>query len=122
MPAVCLVYGSEIHKLRAEGIDDSGSIFGRTDLAAIAGEFGLRAAIVTDASEFRPLFDSWRAEGTAEVWNVHVSGKASSPSTRRQLGRDHGMMQRRPAAAARGLSLPSRGAAAIRGAPSGIGA
>ena len=26
-------YGSEVHKLRADGIDDSGSIFGRTDLA-----------------------------------------------------------------------------------------
>jgi hypothetical protein len=29
-------YGAEIHKLRAHGVDDSGAIFGRTDLAAIA--------------------------------------------------------------------------------------
>jgi hypothetical protein len=29
-------YGAEIHKLRADGVDDSGAIFGRTDLAAIA--------------------------------------------------------------------------------------
>ncbi|MFL5088475.1 MAG: thiamine pyrophosphate-binding protein, partial [Xanthobacteraceae bacterium] len=29
-------YGSEIHKLRADGVDASGAIFGRTDLAAIA--------------------------------------------------------------------------------------
>ena len=35
-------YGSEIHKLRADGIDDSGSIFGRTDLAA--DRQGLRPA------------------------------------------------------------------------------
>ena len=28
-------YGAEIHKLRADGVDDSGAIFGRTDLAAI---------------------------------------------------------------------------------------
>ena len=35
-------YGAEIHKLRADGIDDSGAVFGRTDLAAIARGFGLR--------------------------------------------------------------------------------
>ena len=29
-------YGSEIHKLRQEGIDDTGAIFGRPDFAAIA--------------------------------------------------------------------------------------
>jgi acetolactate synthase I/II/III large subunit len=29
-------YGAEIHKLRADGVDDSGSVFGRTDLAAVA--------------------------------------------------------------------------------------
>jgi thiamine pyrophosphate-dependent acetolactate synthase large subunit-like protein len=29
-------YGSEIHKLRAEGLDDAGAVFGRTDLAAVA--------------------------------------------------------------------------------------
>jgi thiamine pyrophosphate-dependent acetolactate synthase large subunit-like protein len=29
-------YGSEIYKLRVDGVDDSGAIFGRTDLAAIA--------------------------------------------------------------------------------------
>jgi thiamine pyrophosphate-dependent acetolactate synthase large subunit-like protein len=43
-------YGSEIHKLRADGIDDSGAVFGRTDLASIARGFGLRGTTVTDVS------------------------------------------------------------------------
>jgi hypothetical protein len=49
------------------GIDDSGSIFGRTDLAAIAKGFGLRGASVTDTGQFGSLFDAYRAQDTAEV-------------------------------------------------------
>jgi thiamine pyrophosphate-dependent acetolactate synthase large subunit-like protein len=49
-------YGAEIHKLRADGIDDSGSVFGRTDLEAIATGFGLRGANVTKLSSRR----SWK--------------------------------------------------------------
>jgi acetolactate synthase I/II/III large subunit len=85
-------YGSEIHKLRADGVDDSGAIFGRTDLAAIARGFGLRGANVTEVSQFAPLFAAHQAQDTAEVWNIHVSDKVVSPHTRRGLGRGHGKM------------------------------
>ena len=34
-------YGSEIHKLRADGLSDSGAVFGRGDLGSIAHGFGL---------------------------------------------------------------------------------
>jgi thiamine pyrophosphate-dependent acetolactate synthase large subunit-like protein len=85
-------YGSEIHKLRADGVDDSGAIFGRTDLAAIAKGFGVRGANVTDVAQFKPLFDAYAAQDTAEVWNIHVSDQVVSPSTRRGVGRGHGKM------------------------------
>ena len=85
-------YGSEVHKLRADGIDDSGSIFGRTDLASIAKGFGLRGTTVTDVSQLKPLFDAYQAQGTAELWNIHVSDRVVSPSTRRTVGRGHGKM------------------------------
>jgi len=85
-------YGSEVHKLRADGIDDSGSIFGRTDLAAIARGFGLRGTTVTDVNQFKPLFDAYQAQGTAELWNIHVSDRVVSPNTRRSVGRGHGKM------------------------------
>ena len=41
-------YGSEIHKLRAEGLSDEGAVFGRTDLAAVARGFGIGGETVTD--------------------------------------------------------------------------
>jgi thiamine pyrophosphate-dependent acetolactate synthase large subunit-like protein len=85
-------YGSEVHKLRADGIDDSGSIFGRTDLASIAKGFGLRGTTVTDVNQLKPLFDAYQAQGTAELWNIHVSDRVVSPSTRRTVGRGHGKM------------------------------
>ena len=85
-------YGAEIHKLRADGVDDSGSVFGRTDFAAIAKGFGLRGTNVTDVAQFRPLFDAYQAQDKAEVWNIHISDKVVSPSTRRGTTRGHGTM------------------------------
>jgi acetolactate synthase-1/2/3 large subunit len=85
-------YGSEIHKLRLDGVDDSGAVFGRTDLASIAKGFGLRGATITDVSQFRPLFEAYAAQDKAEVWNVHISDQVMNPSTRRQIGRGHGKM------------------------------
>jgi thiamine pyrophosphate-dependent acetolactate synthase large subunit-like protein len=85
-------YGAEIHKLRADGVDDSGSVFGRTDFAAIAKGFGLRGANVTDVAQLRPLFEAYLAQDKAEVWNIHVSDKVVSPNTRRNTTRGHGTM------------------------------
>lgn len=52
---------------RHDGVDQSGSIFGRVDRAEIARGFGLRGATVNDASRFRPLFDAYRDQELAEV-------------------------------------------------------
>ena len=84
-------YGAEIHKLRADGVDDSGSVFGRTDLAAIAKGFGLRGANVTDIGQLGPLFDAYQAQDRAEVWNIHISDKVVSPNTRRGITIGHGV-------------------------------
>jgi thiamine pyrophosphate-dependent acetolactate synthase large subunit-like protein len=85
-------FGAEIHKLRADGLDDSGAVFGRTDLAAIAQGFGLRGANVTDVRQFGPLFEAYQAQDTAEIWNIHVSDRVANAHTRRGLGRGHGRM------------------------------
>ena len=85
-------YGAGIHKLRADGVAESGSVFGRTDLAAIAKGFGLRGATITDVKQIAPLFEAYAAQGLAEVWNIHVSDKVVSPSTRRGTGRGQGKM------------------------------
>lgn len=85
-------YGSEIHKLRSEGIDDSAAIFGRPDLAGIAKGFGLRGATVTDVSQFAQLFADYQAHDTAEVWDVHISDQVITPRMRKQLRVGHGVI------------------------------
>ena len=44
-------YGSEVHKLRSEGLPEDGSVFGRPDFAAIARGFGI------DGKTFKSLDD-----------------------------------------------------------------
>jgi len=40
--------GSEIHKLRADGLSDDGAMFGRPDFATIATGFGIAGHRLTD--------------------------------------------------------------------------
>ncbi len=76
-------YGSEIHKLRAEGLDDGGAVFGRTDLAAIARGFGLGAETVTDLATLPQMVAAFAQAGGAAVWDIPVSDKVYSPVIRR---------------------------------------
>src|SRR5437879_3035399 len=85
-------YGAEIHKLRQDGLDDSGAIFGRPDFAAIARGFGLRGANVSDLGQFASLMRDYDSAGTAEIWNVPISDQVTSPSMRRVKARGHGVI------------------------------
>jgi acetolactate synthase I/II/III large subunit len=76
-------YGAEVHKLRQDGLDDSGAIFGRTDFGAIARGFGLRGSTIGDLSQFSLLMQDFDDQGTAEVWNVPISDQVLSPTMRR---------------------------------------
>ncbi len=76
-------YGSEIHKLRAEGLRDTGAVFGRTDLAAIARGFGVEGETVTDLAEIPDMVEAFEATGGVAVWDVPISDRIYSPVIRR---------------------------------------
>ena len=76
-------YGSEVHKLRSEGLPEDGSVFGRTDFAAIARGFGLAGETVTDIGAVPELVAGFAATGRRRVWDVHVSDRVISPVLRR---------------------------------------
>ena len=76
-------YGSEIHKLRAEGLPDDGAVFGRTDLAAIARGFGLGGETVTKLADIPSLIDAFATGGGAAVWDIPISDQVASPVIRR---------------------------------------
>jgi acetolactate synthase I/II/III large subunit len=76
-------YGSEVHKLRSEGLPEEGSVFGRPDFAAIARGFGLDGKTVKDLKELPKLVGEFTTRGGAAVWDFHVSDKVVSPTIRR---------------------------------------
>jgi thiamine pyrophosphate-dependent acetolactate synthase large subunit-like protein len=85
-------YGSEFHKLRADGIDDHLAVFGRPPLEAIARGFGLRGHEIRDLSVIPKLFADFAAQGTSEIWNIQISDQVTAPVIRQTIKRGHGNM------------------------------
>jgi thiamine pyrophosphate-dependent acetolactate synthase large subunit-like protein len=76
-------YGSELHKLRSEGMPEEGSVFGYCDFAGIARGFGLSGKTVRNLDDVPKLVAELAASGGAAVWDFHVSDKVVSPTIRR---------------------------------------
>ncbi|HEX6690198.1 MAG TPA: thiamine pyrophosphate-binding protein, partial [Burkholderiales bacterium] len=76
-------YGSEVHKLRSEGLPEDGSVFGYCDLAGIARGFGLAGKTFNKLDDLPKLVAEFAASGGAAVWDFHVSDKVVSPTIRR---------------------------------------
>jgi thiamine pyrophosphate-dependent acetolactate synthase large subunit-like protein len=83
-------YGSEIHKLRAEGLSDAGAVFGRPDFGAIARGFGLDGAQVSDLSALAGLVADFARRGGAVVWDFPISDQVVSPVIRRSHAKHYG--------------------------------
>src|SRR3989454_1524368 len=76
-------YGSELHKLRSEGLPEDGSVFGYCDFAGIARGFGLPGKTFRNLDDLPKLVAEFAASGGAAVWDFHVSAKVVSPTIRR---------------------------------------
>ena len=76
-------YGSEVHKLRSEGMPEDGSVFGYCDFAAIARGFGLSGRTFKSLDGVRDRVAELAAGTGAAVWDFHVSDKVVSPTIRR---------------------------------------
>jgi thiamine pyrophosphate-dependent acetolactate synthase large subunit-like protein len=76
-------YGSEVHKLRSEGMSEDGAVFGYCDFAGIARGFGLPGRTFKNLDDLPKFVAEFAASGGAAVWDFHVSDKVVSPSIRR---------------------------------------
>jgi len=76
-------YGSEVHKLRAEGLPEAGSVFGYCDFASIARGFGISGKTVKNLADVPKLLEEFTKTGGAAIWDFHVSDKVVSPTIRR---------------------------------------
>ena len=82
-------YGSEVHKLRSEGMPEAGSVFGYCDFAAIARGFGLPGQTFKSLEDLRERIEALAADRGAAVWDFHVSDKVLSPTIRRAHPHTH---------------------------------
>lgn len=76
-------YGSEIYKLRADGLSDSGAVFGRPDFAVIAQGFGIAGETINDLNTLPERIAEFAKSGGAAVWDIPVSDQVASPVIRR---------------------------------------
>jgi acetolactate synthase-1/2/3 large subunit len=76
-------YGSEVHKMRSEGMPEEGSVFGFSDFAGIARGFGLPGRTFRSLEGLPKAIAEFAAGGGAAVWDFHVSDKVLSPTMRR---------------------------------------
>ena len=74
------------------GVDESGAMFGRPPLEAIAQGFGLRGAEVRDLARLGELFAAFERQPASEVWNIQISDQVAAPSMRKTITRGHGVM------------------------------
>jgi acetolactate synthase I/II/III large subunit len=79
-------YGSELHKLRADGLDDGEVFFGRGNLGAVARGFGLEGAVVSEAEQLSELVERYMSHSRAGLLDIHISDEVASPPMMRVHG------------------------------------
>jgi len=72
-------YGSEVHKLRADGVTEAGSVFGRPDFAAIGRGFGIDGLTFKSLENMTQAMDAFLLTGTSAIWDIQVSDQITSP-------------------------------------------
>lgn len=80
-------FGSEIHKLRVDGMDEHGALYGRNDLARLAGGFGLRGALVQSVDELPALIKEFEQGEGAMLLDIQISDQVISPRMLKSIQR-----------------------------------
>ena len=79
-------YGSEFHKLQAEGLREDGANFGYSDLFRIAEGFGIKGYLVDNLEQLHEALSDLSKAPEAAVIDIRVSPSAMSPV----IARSHG--------------------------------
>ena len=73
-------YGSEIHKLRADGLSDAGAAFEDSDFAQIAQGFGLAGQRMTSLDQLPKALATLSGP---TVWDFPIDASVASPQIHR---------------------------------------
>ena len=72
-------YGSEVHKLRSDGVTLAGSIFGRPDFAAIGEGFGVQGTAFASLEGLEAKMHSFLNQDGPQIWDFAISDQIASP-------------------------------------------
>jgi len=71
-------YGSEVHKLRSDGVNVAGSVFGRADFSGIGDGFGLVGKTFTCLDGLQQCMDEFLSNPAPSIWDIHISDQVAS--------------------------------------------
>ena len=78
-------YGSEIHKLRHDGLSDVGAVFGKSNLENIGQGFGLLSKKINKLEDIKIAFEEFEKSNKSAIWDIPISDNILSPVMRRLL-------------------------------------
>ena len=78
-------YGSEIHKLRHDGLSDIGAVFGKSNLESIGQGFGLLSKKINKLEDIKIAFEDFQKSNKSAIWDIPISDNILSPVMRRLL-------------------------------------
>lgn len=79
------VFGSEVHKLRAAGLSESGATYGRNDIARLARGFGLRGRAIERLEDLPLAVEEFAAGDGAMLLDIPISDRVMSPGMNRRV-------------------------------------
>ena len=84
---VCILndgaYGSEIHKMQADGISQEGGRHGQgRSWLPVARGFGLSGIRITQRDQFGPAFQAFQNGTGAMLWDIHIADNVTTPVMR----------------------------------------
>ena len=72
-------YGSEVHKLRSDGVTLAGSVFGRPDFAAIGDGFGVQGHQFSALDDLPAKMAEFLTSKKPQIWDITISDTVASP-------------------------------------------
>lgn len=78
-------FGSEVHKLRAYGLNTAGAVYGRNDMARMARGFGIPGRLVRDLDELPAAVAAFAAGDGPMLLDIQVSDRVMSPGMNRRM-------------------------------------
>jgi len=78
-------FGSEVHRLRAHGLNIDGAVYGRNDMARMARGYGLAGRLIRSLDELPDAVAEFAAGDGSMLLDIQISDRVMSPGMNRRM-------------------------------------